>query len=100
MKRDILRHVRLIFLFILSALLVGCMATEKYDIDITCDNRAGNAVERGTLYDDDDTQTWSCYSVVPVIHIQCKKNTVQILGDAVLCSTHDGKSVRFRDISH
>lgn len=77
---------------VILVLLSGCTNSQTYAIDVSCLDAFGG-FDRYDPRDDNDTQTFSCYSKEN-FHIKCAKNTVQVIGDVILCKTHDEKNVR------
>ena len=72
----------------------------EYDIDVICDNSAGNAfftcdpMQKEEC--DNTTTRFDCYFPGNFFHIKCNKSTVQIMGNAYFCTSHDGKTVRIQ----
>ena len=77
-------------------------SSPSYNIDVTCNNQAGNAfficdpLQKDEC--DEATTIYSCYYPGSIFHIKCDKSTVQTIGGVYSCTTHDGKSVRIRVI--
>jgi len=78
-------------IILVPLLLAGCAsapAPVSYDIDLDC----AEMVLQGS--NQPNTRIYSCRN--PVARITCKEDTVQLLDKLVLCSTHDGKTVRIK----
>lgn len=77
------------YAIIFAAILTGCSAAVKYDFDVTCSSDPSVIVFVG------ETKEYSC-SRPDKFSIKCKYDTIQMVNDSILCTTHDGKSVRIR----
>jgi hypothetical protein len=73
-------------LLLSTVVLIGCSASAKYDIDVSCkrDWLTANTGETTAVY--------GCTS--PYFQIQCNAKTVQSFEGKRLCTTHDDKTVR------
>ncbi len=78
------------FLFITT--LAGCSVSAEYDIDVECWRGVGAMQES---YKDEETKTFQCAGP-KWFEVQCDSKTIQLVDDAYLCATHDGKSVRIK----
>jgi uncharacterized protein YcfL len=101
--------MRRLVLLLIPFALIGCSASAKYDIDVACKKGVVtvNGTPTATLFGDtvpylhvkhvshDGITMLTCFTPEN-FQIQCKDDTVQVIGDERFCRTHDGKNVRVR----
>lgn len=92
-------HMRHLPVILGLLLLPACSApSEKYDIDVQCKNTSDLNFQ--TFDQGDGLKKFVCFEDLPstkrLFEIICDGKTVQIIEDTLLCTTHDGKSVRIR----
>lgn len=88
--------MRIAFILVIAVLFASCSSkTAVYDIDVECWRGFGALQIDSNSGDDQTTKTFQCAGP-EWFEIQCDSKTIQLVDDAYLCSTHDGKSVKIK----